>query len=211
MKKTVIEYVTGSFDEDIPRHILQENKIRLNAFFLEQETIQKKEMQLVLKYALYSVESPRKATRQGLLKEYEALPPDLRSIPVEQIQAMAYKDIVLYGDETSPEAQEQLSEYLKRNNRLKVQLSFFDGTSDHKPDIAYAELQKALFFCKRKKCPLLFISIRDMIQDIRFFSLLEESRVDFRCIDFPWFCLENLNLIKAVVLYEKLRVETNVK
>lgn len=42
MKKTVIEYVTGSFDEDIPRHILQENKIRLNAFFLEQETIQKK-------------------------------------------------------------------------------------------------------------------------------------------------------------------------
>lgn len=84
-------------------------------------------MQLVLKYAFYSVESPRKATRQGLLKEYEALPPDLRSIPVEQIQAMEYKDIVLYGDETSPEAQEQLSEYLKRNNRLKVQLSFLTG------------------------------------------------------------------------------------
>ncbi|MCQ5183158.1 hypothetical protein NE573_24405, partial [Parabacteroides distasonis] len=35
--------------------------------------------------------------------------------------------------------------------------------------IAYAELQKALFFCKRKKIPLLFVSIKDMINDIRFF------------------------------------------
>lgn len=205
MKKTVIKYIAGSFDKDIPRHILQENKIRLNAFFYEQETIQKKGIQLVLKYAFYSVETPRKVTRKGLRNEYESLPHDLKSVPVEQIQDMEYKDIVLYGDEASPEAQERLSEYLERNNCLKVQLTFYDKGSDCKSqDVAYAELQKALFFCKRKKCMLLFISIRDMIQDIRFFNLLEESHIDFRCVDFPWFCKENLSLIKAVVLYEKL-------
>ncbi len=42
-----------------------------------------------------------------------------------------------------------------------------------------------------------------MINDIRFFNLLEESHIDFRCIDFPWFYKENLPLIKAVVLYMK--------
>ena len=66
------------------------------------------------------------------------------------------------------------------------------------------ELQKALFYCKRKKYLLLFISVRELIQDIRFYDLLDEYRVDFRCVDFPWFCRENLQLIKAVMLYEKL-------
>lgn len=51
---------------------------------------------------------------------------------------------------------------------------------------------------------LLFISVRELIQDIRFYDLLNEYRVDFRCVDFPWFCRENLQLIKAVMLYEKL-------
>lgn len=46
-----------------------------------------------------------------------------------------------------------------------------------------------------------------MINDIRFFNLLEESHIDFRCIDFPWFCKENLNLIKAMVLYVQLSQE----
>lgn len=75
---------------------------------------------------------------------------------------------------------------------------------------SYAELQKALFFCQRKKIPLLFVSLKGMIDDIRFLNLLEESHVDFRCIDFPWFCKENLPLIKAVVLYEKLEIRINV-
>lgn len=59
-------------------------------------------------------------------------------------------------------------------------------------------------FVKGKRIPLLFVSVKEMISDIRFFNLLEESNVDFRCIDFPWFCKENLPLIKAVVLYETL-------
>lgn len=53
-------------------------------------------------------------------------------------------------------------------------------------------------------------SLKGMIDDIRFLNLLEESHVDFRCIDFPWFCKENLPLIKAVVLYEKLEIRINV-
>lgn len=80
-----------------------------------------------------------------------------------------------------------------------------DFTCKDEQTIAYAELQKALFFCKRKRIPLLFVSVKEMVNDIRFLNMLEESYVDFRCIDFPWFCKENLRLIKAVVLYKNCK------
>lgn len=209
MKKTVLEYTTDTYQVDIPRHILQENKIRLNSFFLEQESVQKKGTQFIFRFAFYSVENPRKVTKQHLLKEYAGLPLERRSVQPEQMPDMRqYSDIILYGDETSPEARKLLAEYLQRHGSLKVRLSFFDkkddSTSKNERAIAYGELQKALFFCKRKRIPLLFVSVKEMINDIRFFNLLEESHVDFRCIDFPWFCRENLDLIKAMVLYVQL-------
>lgn len=215
MKKTVLEYTTDIYQEDIPKHILQENKIRLNSFFLEQESVQKKGIQFIFRYAFYSVENPRKVTKRHLLKEYAGLPLEKRSVQPEQIPDMKqYSDIILYGDETSPETQKLLAEYLQRYDSLKVQLSFFDQKNDSTDKderaIVYAELQKALFFCKRKRIPILFVSIKEMINDIRFLNLLEDSHVDFRCIDFPWFCKENLPLIKAVVLYEKLETRINV-
>lgn len=209
MRKTVLEYTTDTYQEDIPRHILQENNIRLNSFFLEQESVQKKGTQFIFRFAFYSVENPRKVTKQHLLKEYAGLPLERRSVQPEQMPDMRqYSDIILYGDETSSEARKLLAEYLQRQGSLKVRLSFFDmkddSTSKNERAIAYGELQKALFFCKRKRIPLLFVSVKEMINDIRFFNLLEESHVDFRCVDFPWFCKENLPLIKAVVLYETL-------
>ena len=209
MRKTVLEYTTDTYQEDIPRHILQENRIRLDSFFLEQESVQKKGTQFIFRFAFYSVENPRKVTKQHLLKEYAGLPLERRSVQPEQMPDMRqYSDIILYGDETSSEARKLLAEYLQRHGSLKVRLSFFDmkddSTSKNERAIAYGELQKALFFCKRKRIPLLFVSVKEMINDIRFFNLLEESHVDFRCIDFPWFCKENLPLIKAVVLYETL-------
>lgn len=209
MKKTVLEYTTDTYQVDIPRHILQENKIRLNSFFLEQESVQKKGTQFIFRFAFYSVENPRKVTKQHLLKEYAGLPLERRSVQPEQMPDMRqYSDIILYGDETSSEARKLLVEYLQRHGSLKVRLSFFDkkddSTSKNERAIAYGELQKALFFCKRKRIPLLFVSVKEMINDIRFFNLLEESHVDFRCIDFPWFCRENLDLIKAMVLYVQL-------
>lgn len=209
MKKTVLEYTTDIYQEDIPKHILQENKIRLNSFFSEQESVRKKGIQFIFRYVFYSVENPRKVTKQHLLKEYAGLPLEKRSVQPEQISDMRqYSDIILYGDEISSETQKLLAEYLQQHNSLKVQLSFFDkrndSTSKDERAIAYGELQKALFFCKRKRIPLLFVSVKEMINDIRFFNLLEESHVDFRCIDFPWFCRENLDLIKAMVLYVQL-------
>lgn len=160
MKKTILQYMTDIYQEDIPKHILQENKIRLNSFFLEQESVQKKGTQFIFRYAFYSVEKPRKITKQHLLKEYAGVPLEKRSVQPEQIPDMKqYSDIILYGDASSPEAQQQLAEYLQQHNSLKVQLSFFDkrndSTSKDEQAIAYAELQKALFFCQRKKIPLL--------------------------------------------------------
>ena len=206
MKKTVIEYITNTL-EDIPKQSLQTNKMRLHAFFSEQETIEKRGTHFVFRYAFYSVEKLRRHTNQSLFKEYNMLCSDLKSTPSRKISDMEYKDVVLYGDASSPVVQERLTEYLERNNSLKIQVSFCDKEAPKcktGENIAYTELQKALFYCKRKKYLLLFISVRDLIQDIRFYDLLDEFRVDFRCVDFPWFCRENLRLIKAVMLYEKL-------
>ncbi|MCS2390398.1 hypothetical protein NXV57_27595 [Bacteroides thetaiotaomicron] len=69
-EKTILQYMTDIYQEDIPKHILQENKIRLNSFFLEQ----KKGTQFIFRYAFYSVEKPRKITKQHLLKEYAGVP-----------------------------------------------------------------------------------------------------------------------------------------
>ena len=112
MKKTILQYMTDIYQEDIPKHILQENKIRLNSFFLEQESVQKKGTQFIFRYAFYSVEKPRKITKQHLLKEYAGVPLEKRSVQPEQIPDMKqYSDIILYGDASSPEAQQQLAEY----------------------------------------------------------------------------------------------------
>ncbi len=206
MKKTIIEYVTNTL-EDIPQHFLQTNKMRLHAFFSEQETIEKRGTHFVFRYAFYSVEKLRKPTKQSLFKEYNMLHSDFKSTLSREISDMEYKDVVLYGDASSSIVQERLTEYLERNHSLKIQLSFCDkevSTCKTGENIAYAELQKALFYCKRKKYLLLFVSVRDLIRDIRFYDLLDEFHVDFRCVDFPWFCRENLRLIKATMLYEKL-------
>lgn len=102
--------MTDIYQEDIPKHILQENKIRLNSFFLEQESVQKKGTQFIFRYAFYSVEKPRKITKQHLLKEYAGVPLEKRSVQPEQIPDMKqYSDIILYGDASSPEAQQQLA------------------------------------------------------------------------------------------------------
>lgn len=125
MKKTILQYMTDIYQEDIPKHILQENKIRLNSFFLEQESVQKKGTQFIFRYAFYSVEKPRKITKQHLLKEYAGVPLEKRSVQPEQIPDMKqYSDIILYGDASSPEAQQQLAEYLQQHNSLKASCLF---------------------------------------------------------------------------------------
>lgn len=143
MKKTVLEYTTNTYQEDIPKQFLQEAKIRLNSFFSEQECVQKKGIQFIFKYAFYSVENPRKVTKQHLIKEYARLPLEKRSVQPEQIPDMKqYNDIILYGDNNSPETQKLLAEYLQQHDSLKVLLSFFDKKNDStykdEQTIAYA-------------------------------------------------------------------------
>lgn len=144
--------MTDIYQEDIPKHILQENKIRLNSFFLEQESVQKKGTQFIFRYAFYSVEKPRKITKQHLLKEYAGVPLEKRSVQPEQIPDMKqYSDIILYGDASSPEAQQQLAEYLQQHNSLKVQLSFFDKRNDStSKDEQCGTTEGAIFLPKKK-------------------------------------------------------------
>ena len=49
-----------------------------------------------------------------------------RSVQPEQIPDMKqYSDIILYGDASSPEAQQQLAEYLQQHNSLKSPVVLF--------------------------------------------------------------------------------------
>lgn len=57
MKKTILQYMTDIYQEDIPKHILQENKIRLNSFFLEQESVQKKGTQFIGEFYQFNLSS----------------------------------------------------------------------------------------------------------------------------------------------------------
>ena len=96
MKKTILQYMTDIYQEDIPKHILQENKIRLNSFFLEQESVQKKGTQFIFRYAFYSVEKPRKITKQHLLKEYAGVvSTQFRASPFERALFSALNRVLL--------------------------------------------------------------------------------------------------------------------
>jgi hypothetical protein len=142
----------------------------------------------------------------------KSLQPDISSTTFIAAVKIFQMEGVLKSLQDIKSAQSPITSGNKRNmeqTNLLFNFQFFSISKDEQA-IAYAELQKALFFCQRKKIPLLFVSLKGMIDDIRFLNLLEESHVDFRCIDFPWFCKENLPLIKAVVLYEKLEIRINV-
>ena len=206
MKTDIVEYRTSSVYEGIPKHVLQANKKRLNAFYMERECIENKGDKFIFRYVFYSLEKLKRLTKNSLSKQYESLSPTLKAVEPDKIQSMENKYVMLYGDISSPETKELVDTYLKKHNVQEACPPFYDKINQarNKTDIAYEELQKVLFYCKKKKCPLLFVSVNMLIRDIRFFNLLEESNIDFRCIDFPWFCNENLKLIKAVMLYEQL-------
>ena len=173
---------------------------------MERECIENKGDKFIFRYVFYSLEKLKRLTKNSLSKQYESLSPTLKAVGPDKIQSMENKYVMLYGDISSPETKELVDTYLKKHNLQEACPPFYDKINQarNKTDIAYEELQKVLFYCKKKKCPLLFVSVNMLIRDIRFFNLLEESNIDFRCIDFPWFCNENLKLIKAVMLYEQL-------
>lgn len=120
MKKTVVEYITDTL-EDIPKQSLQENRIRLNAFFSEQETIEKRDGRYIFRYAFILLKIPEiyptkfvQGIRPFTFKNWKSIHPG-------RISDMEYKDVVLYGEDSTPVAQKRLAEYLKENNGLKIQ------------------------------------------------------------------------------------------
>lgn len=124
-----------------------------------------------------------------------------------------YSDIILYGDASSPEAQQQLAEYLQQHNSLKVQLSFFDkrndSTSKDEQAIAYAELQKALFFAKEKDTsPVRFLKRDDRRHPFSQSAGGEPCR--FQMYRFSMVLQGESASDKGSCLYEKLEIRINV-
>lgn len=59
-------YLSGRYSQTYPSRKQDTPEF----FFMEQESVQKKGTQFIFRYAFYSVEKPRKITKQHLLKEY---------------------------------------------------------------------------------------------------------------------------------------------
>ena len=123
-KKTVVEYITNTL-EDIPKQSLQTNKRRLHAFFLRTGNNREAGGHILysgmLSILLKNYEDLR---NKASFKEYNMLCSDLKSTPSGEISDMEYKDVVLYGNTSSPVVQERLTEYLERNNSLKDSIVF---------------------------------------------------------------------------------------
>ena len=202
MKTTLVEFESLSLDHEIPNVLLQSNRKRLNAFYTELQDIKRKGEKYIFLYRFYSLEKSTRLTKSQLRKQYESLPSVMKAVVPEVLPTMENKEVILYGDINSPEIKEQVESYLRQHNLHREVSSFYD-VYDGK-QTSYAELQKALFYCKKKECPLLFVSIAGMIQDIQFYNILETSNVEFSCVDFPWFSRENLRLMKAMALYKQL-------
>lgn len=202
MKTTLVEFESLSLDHEIPNVLLQSNRKRLNAFYTELQDIKRKGEKYIFLYRFYSLEKSKRLTKSQLRKQYESLPSVMKAVVPEVLPTMENKEVILYGDINSPEIKEQVESYLRQHNLHREASSFYD-VSDGK-QTSYTELQKALFYCKKKEFPLLFVSIAGMIQDIQFYNILETSNVEFSCVDFPWFSRENLRLMKAMALYKQL-------
>ncbi len=208
MKTAVVEYEGDWQEKGIPERVLGFSKRRLNAFHVELLDLVKRNDRFVFSYVFYSVEKVRKLRRTALRRQFWSLPLNLRLVSPKMMSVMEDKEVIVYGNAGEPEERNLVKAYLTQHRIQEIYAPFYDGTEsvgEERTDGSYPELQKALFFCQRRKTPLLFVSVRELMQDVNFLNLLEKSLVDFRCVDFPWFCRENLALIKAVVLYEKLK------
>lgn len=112
-------------------------------------------------------------------------------------------DVLVYGDVSTSESQRCLDKYVAGHNLRIVDKPFYDNPVQD-VDSDYMELQKVLLLCVKKKCSLVIVSAGEMIKDIRFLNLLKNSQVLYRCIDYPWLCPQNLDIIRSVVLYQSL-------
>lgn len=198
MKITEILVETG-FDETKPidSRLLQQQKRSLNAFHYETGALGWRGDKLVTHYRFYSVEVLKRPTRKSLATTYRQIPPRLTSLAAEQIPCIEKSRVILYGT-LPPEREPELQAYLEGHGLEAVQPPFRDRPEEH---LSYPELQKALFFAEKMKCPLLLTSVRQAIMNIPFLNLLEKADIRFTCIDFPLLCRENLPLIKATLIY----------
>lgn len=190
-------YDNGSPNQRMLRH----HKARLNAFYYEIGSLGKQGNKLVTRYRFYSVEEPKRLTRKNLAEIYHRIPVKQDYLTADRAPRLENGQVLVYGAE-SPETAIKTETYLKEHG-LEMPLPPFQ---EKQKDSSYPELQKALFFAERMKCPILFVSIHEEIKDVRFLGLLRKSNVRFSCMDFPHFCRENLSLIMAMGLYGDIKI-----
>ena len=203
LKATTILYEVDNLSEEMPEELVRNNRKRLNAFYAALESIQVQHRQYVLHYTFYSLKPPKRLTKVQLRKQWEELSPTIRTLDFQNLSIMKNKEVILYGNCELPEKQEQVEAFLKKQGLEKAPYPpFYDATNAQSSP--YTELQKAAFFCKKRECILLFINLGQMINDICFYNILEECSIEFHCIDFPWLRRENLRLMKAMALYNRM-------
>lgn len=108
------------------------------------------------------------------------------------------KDKILVYGHLSNGKKEETEAYLAGHS---LEMAFHLFSDKEETDGSYPELRKALFYARKIGCPILLVAVRTEIKDIRFLTLLEESEATFVCLDFPWLRIENIPLMKALLLY----------
>ena len=184
----------------VPEAELRRQRVIHRAFHTDTPCISHHGDRDVYLYKMYSIDTPARLTAPTLRKLYAGIPKDITCTTPEQLTTMQKKDTILYtcGQTDTSEAESFIAA-----NGMNTPLHTFTDRPDATATFDYPELQKALFFCSRTRATLIIAHASQIPQDIRALNILETTTVQFRCIDFPWLCRENIRIMKAMALYGK--------
>ena len=198
--KTVFVEISASLTGENLNKVVCMHKLRIGAFYAELQEVTDHKGRFHPALAFYVTEKLRRLTPGMKRKMLERIKPTYKaSVPCEADGDFPEGETILYGERTDLEL--SVRAYLDRH-RLSPIGMFYDEDAGQE-DCHYPFLQKALFFAKRRRLPMVITHSGILIDDIRFLNLLSEASVRFHCIDFPWFNHANLELFRALVLYKQ--------
>lgn len=114
----------------------------------------------------------------------------------------------VYGDVSDVASASVLHRCLSELHIEMIGEPYYDAAESGE-ECDYKELQKVIFFCDRHKCPLIIVTAGRILQDMKALDLLKNSGIVFCCLDYPWLCRQNIELLQSLLMYEKEK-RTNV-
>jgi len=198
--KTVFVEISASLTGAELDKVVRAHKSRTGAFYAELQEVTDHEGRYHPAIAFYATEKLRRLTPVMKRKMLERINPGYKArVPSGADGDFPEGEAILYGERTDSEV--SVRAWLDSHRLSPVGL-FYDEDAGRE-DCDYPFLQKALFFAKRRRLPVVITHSGSLMDDIRFLNLLSGANVRFHCIDFPWFNHANLELFRALALYKR--------